>query len=74
MITAIIFILVVFILITAYVYLYKGAGINMIFMTGLIFGFGTYKEHFDDGYRSYIDLYLGFMIISVYWDVNNFTE
>ena len=74
MIQAIIFILVVFLLITAYVYSYKDAGINLVFITGLIFGFSKWSEEFDDGEQINIDLYLGFVIISVFWDVNNFTE
>ena len=68
MITAIIFLSVALFVISTYLVLFKKAGIQIVFIKGLILGFSTYSEQFDESETTYLDIFLGFIIISVIYD------
>ena len=68
MIIAFIFLLAALFIISAYLVLFKKADIQIVFIKGLILGFSTYSEKFDESEINYLDIFLGFIIISVIYD------
>ena len=68
MITAVSFIVLVFIITAFYVFNYKDAEITISFVKGLVVGFSLASPEIDDCKTNFFDLYLGFIIISLVWD------
>ena len=68
MIQILIFILAAIISYILYLYYFKEALIEIIFINGFIFGISFYKEYFDESTTNFIDFSFGFVIISVSYD------
>ena len=65
---AIIFLATALILLSLYLYFYKGASIQIVLIKGFILGASTYNEPFDNTDVKYLDIYIGFIIISLIWN------
>ena len=68
MITAISFLVLCFIILSFYVYNYKESEIEISFIRGIMVGFSHTAPELDEVKTHYVDLYLGFFIISLIWN------